>query len=101
MADAEEIMKIKWFHYISSQEIDYLQIKNILLSILTKFCDETYALYIIYSLFADNMFISGVPSEVIPILNQLLPRLCHLKVKVPFKDSYFPYKNENGELIQT
>ena len=47
------------------------------------------------------MFVGGINSSVIPALEDISPRVCHLKIKAPIPDSFFPYKNASGELIQT
>lgn len=29
-----------------------------------------------------------------------MPRVCDLKIKAPFRESLFPYKNTDGKLVQ-
>ena len=84
------------------EEVDYFKAKEKILKILTNIYDENYGECALYSMISkQNFFISGLGKEIIEILNEFLPRVCHLKVKVPFKNSFFPYKNEESELIQT
>ena len=80
--------------------LDLKEVKNELIKVFKKFCSERYANFLLYSLFSDEcMFINGDNFE--PLVQEFHPRVFRLNLKAPFKDSLFPYKNENSELIQT
>jgi len=55
----------------------------------------------LYSLLStDHFFISAKYNDA-ELFKKLIPRVCELKIKAPFKASFFPYKNEEEKLILT
>lgn len=43
----------------------------------------------------------GADADISPLIEAIYPRVKHLKIVHPCEESLFPYKNEEGELIET
>lgn len=43
----------------------------------------------------------GTDADISPLVEAIYPRVKHMKIVHPCEESLFPYKNEEGELIET
>jgi hypothetical protein len=86
----------KWINideYLS-KEIQPESVRQKLLSLFNKFSEERYSHFLLYTLLSTEHFFISATRNDSDLFRKLLPKVCEVKVQAPFKESFFPYKDE-------
>lgn len=103
MMCAEEVQQdgLEAVAALASSEVNLEQGRHAFMNYMCNYVSESFSEYILMTLLSEEPMFLGCEANIAPLVNEIFPRVAHIKLVHPCKGPLFPYKNEDGELQLT